>query len=129
MQERRPGHHHRRLQLRSGQLPRARGSGSLYLGIKAVVVKSFARIHVANLINAGILPLTFRNEADYDRISEGDVLSLPDIRRRVAEGADVLLKNETTGEEFILHSGFTKRQIDMLLAGGLLDYTRNQHQN
>ena len=101
----------------------------LYLGIKAVVVKSFARIHVANLINAGILPLTFRNEADYDGINEGDVLSLPDIRRRIAEGDDVVLKNETTGEEFILHSGFTKRQIDMLLAGGLLDYTRNQHQN
>lgn len=101
----------------------------LYLGIKAVIVKSFARIHVANLINAGILPLTFRNEADYDRISEGDVLSLPDIRRRIAEGDDVVLKNETTGEEFALNSGFTKRQIDMLLAGGLLDYTRNQHQN
>ena len=64
----------------------------LYLGIKAVIVKSFARIHVANLINAGILPLTFRNEADYDRISEGDVLSLPDIRRRIAEGDDVVLK-------------------------------------
>ena len=92
-------------------------------------MKSFARIHVANLINAGILPLTFRNEADYDRISEGDVLSLPDIRRRIAEGDDVVLKNETTGEEFALNSGFTKRQIDMLLAGGLLDYTRNQHQN
>ncbi|MCI9413909.1 MAG: aconitate hydratase [Clostridiales bacterium] len=98
----------------------------LYLGIKAVIVKSFARIHIANLINAGILPLTFRNEADYDRVSEGDTLALPDIRRRIAEGGEVMLVNETTGDEIPLNTGFSQRQIDMLLAGGLLDYTRNQ---
>ena len=96
----------------------------LYLGIKAVIVKSFARIHVANLINAGIVPMTFKNEADYDKISLGDVLSLPDIRRRLAEKQDVVLKNETTGEEIELNTGFSDRQIAMLLAGGLLDYTR-----
>ncbi len=96
----------------------------LYLGIKAVIVKSFARIHVANLINAGILPLTFCNEADYDTISLGDTLSLPDVRRRLENGEDIVLKNETTGKEIPLNSGFSERQIAMLLAGGLLDYTR-----
>lgn len=96
----------------------------LYLGIKAVIVKSFARIHVANLINAGILPLTFRNEADYDEISLGDTLSLPDVRHRLENGEDIVLKNETTGKEIPLNSGFSERQIAMLLAGGLLDYTR-----
>ena len=96
----------------------------LYLGIKAVIVKSFARIHVANLINAGILPLTFQNEADYDRISLGDTLSLPDVRRRLANKEEIVLKNETTGQEIALNSNFSDRQIAMLLAGGLLDYTR-----
>ncbi len=96
----------------------------LYLGIKAVIVKSFARIHVANLINAGILPLTFKNEADYDAISLGDRLSLPDVRRRLENKEPIILKNETTGAEMELVSNFSDRQIAMLLAGGLLDYTR-----
>ena len=96
----------------------------LYLGIKAVIVKSFARIHVANLINAGILPLTFQNEEDYDRVSMGDALRLPDVRRRLETGEALTLVNETTGEEIPLQSNFSKRQVGMLLAGGLLDYTR-----
>ncbi|MBO5929405.1 MAG: aconitate hydratase, partial [Clostridia bacterium] len=100
----------------------------LYLGIKAVIVKSFARIHVANLINAGILPLTFANEADYDRINLGDTLTLPDVRRRLQNGEPIVLKNETTGEEIPLNSGFSARQTEMLLAGGLLDYTRQSNQ-
>ena len=100
----------------------------LYLGIKAVIVKSFARIHVANLINAGILPLTFVNEADYDRVQLGDELSLPDVRRRLQNGEPIVLKNETTGEEIPLNSGFSIRQTEMLLAGGLLDYTRQANQ-
>lgn len=99
----------------------------LYLGIKAVIVKSFARIHVANLINAGILPLTFQNEADYDDISLGDRLSLPDVRQKLANGEQIVLKNETTGKDIPLCSGFSERQVKMLLAGGLLDYTREQN--
>lgn len=98
----------------------------LYLGIKAVIVKSFARIHVANLINAGILPLTFADEADYDKVSFGDVLSLPDIRGRLSRGEAVVLHNETTGCGIPLQANFTRRQVEMLLAGGLLDYTREQ---
>ena len=99
----------------------------LYLGIKAVIVKSFARIHVANLINAGILPLTFENEADYDKVSFGDELCLPDIRRRLESGEPVELVNNTTGAHIPLKTGFSQRQVDMLLAGGLLDYTREQN--
>ena len=99
----------------------------LYLGIKAVIVKSFARIHVANLINAGILPLTFKNEADYDRISLGDKLVLPDVRRRIQNGEAVVLCNVSTGEEIELNADFSERQVAMLLAGGLLDYTREQN--
>ncbi len=99
----------------------------LYLGIKAVIVKSFARIHVANLINAGIIPLTFANEADYDRISLGDRLVLPDVRGRLTRREPLVLKNETTGDEIALNAGFSDRQVDMLLAGGLLDYTRQQN--
>jgi aconitate hydratase len=97
----------------------------LYLGIKAVIVKSFARIHVANLINAGILPLTFENESDYDRIELGDALSLPNIRDCVQNGTPIVLQNLTKNESYALCNAFSKRQIELLLAGGLLDYTRN----
>ena len=96
----------------------------LYLGIKAVIVKSFARIHVANLINAGILPLTFKNESDYDRVSFGDTLALPDVRSRLERGEELVLENKTTGETLLLNAEFSERQTDMLLAGGLLNYTR-----
>ena len=101
----------------------------LYLGIKAVIVKSFARIHVANLINAGILPLTFENEADYDKVSFGDELSLPGIRQKLMSGEPVELVDNTTGDRIPLKTGFSQRQIDMLLAGGLLDYTREQNKH
>lgn len=96
----------------------------LYLGIKAVVTKSFARIHCANLVNAGIIPFTFKNEADYDKISVNDELCLPDIRNAIANGSSVSLKNLTTGESYELDYQLSERQRDILLAGGLLDYTR-----
>ena len=97
----------------------------LYLGIKAVVTKSFARIHAANLINAGILPLTFKNSADYDKISQFDELELPDIRASIASGAEtVLLKNKTTGETYDAVPMLSGRSRDIILAGGLLGYTK-----
>ena len=92
----------------------------LYLGIKAVIVKSFARIHVANLINAGILPLTFAQEADYDKIAQGDVLRLPDVRGRLERGEALTLENVTRGESYALAASFSERQKKILLAGGLL---------
>ncbi len=97
----------------------------LYLGIKAVVTKSFARIHVANLINAGILPLTFQNEADYDSISQNDELALPGIRQAIENGDTVFdLQNKTTGKAIPVKLDFSKRQREMLLAGGLLNFTK-----
>mgnify|MGYP000775064005 FL=1 len=100
----------------------------LYLGVKAVITKSFARIHVANLVNAGILPFTFKNEADYDKIAQGDELALPEIRERLRSNESIVLKNITKGEEYELDSShLSERQRDMLLCGGLLDYTREMN--
>lgn len=96
----------------------------LYLGIKAVVTKSFARIHCANLINAGILPFTFENTSDYDKITQGDKLCLPNVRNLIDNNSPVVLKNITKNEEYPLCYDFSKRQKDILLAGGLLNYTR-----
>ena len=94
----------------------------LYLGVRAVIAKSFARIHVANLINAGILPLTFKNPADYDAVSQGDKLALRDIHAGMDVGC-IRLEDVTTGKTFDLACDFTERQKDMLKAGGLLAYT------
>lgn len=96
----------------------------LYLGIKAVITKSFARIHKANLVNAGIIPLTFVNEADYDRIDQGDELELKGIRAAIEGAASVQLTNKTKGETYDLTYDLSDRQREMLLAGGLLNYTR-----
>ena len=97
----------------------------LYLGVKAVLVKSFARIHRANLINAGILPLTFVNEADYDKIAQGDQLVLADVRKAVEAGkTELTVINKTSGAEIPVLCELTGRTKDIMLAGGLLDYTR-----
>ena len=97
----------------------------LYLGVKAVITKSFARIHVANLVNAGILPFTFANEEDYDKIDQMDELSLPNIKDAIENNKPVVLKNITKGEEYQLDSShLSARQRAMLVCGGLLDYTR-----
>ena len=97
----------------------------LYLGIKAVLVKSFARIHRANLINAGILPLTFVNEADYDAISQGDELVLDNVRAEIEAGkSELTVVNKTTGKEIPVLCELSGRTKDIILAGGLLDYTR-----
>ncbi|MCQ2457569.1 MAG: aconitate hydratase [Clostridia bacterium] len=100
----------------------------LYLGIRAVAAKSFARIHQANLINNGILPLTFENEADYDRISRDDVLTLPDVRAKIAAGSEkLILRNDTKNEEYTVLLPLTERQKGMILAGGLINYTRENN--
>ncbi len=96
----------------------------LYLGIKCVITKSFARIHCANLINAGIIPFTFKNSDDYDRIDQNDVLCLPDVKAEITAGKEVKLVNKTKGEEYTLCYDLSDRQRDMILAGGLLNYTR-----
>ena len=102
----------------------------LYLGVKAVLVKSFARIHRANLINAGILPLTFVNENDYDNINEGDNLEIKNVKADVVAGKTTLtVINKTKDIEIPVLCELTGRTKDIILAGGLLDYTRESLKN
>ncbi len=99
----------------------------LYLGIRAVIAKSFARIHMANLINFGIVPLTFADPDDYDRLGEGDTLRIADFRGAVGSRDTVTLTDDTTGREVLLRLDFTERQREILLAGGLLHYTKERN--
>lgn len=95
----------------------------MYLGIRCVVAKSFARIHVANLINAGILPLTFENPADYDALQPGAQLRIDGIRAGMAAGS-LMLTDTTAGRSYSVVCSLTERQQAILLAGGLLNYTK-----
>ena len=96
----------------------------LYLGVRAVIAKSFARIHAANLINAGILPLTFKNPEDYELLSQDSRLSIRDVWNGMETG-EMLLSDES-GHEIKLSCSFTERQKSILKAGGLLAYTKGQ---
>ena len=96
----------------------------LYLGVRAVIAKSFARIHAANLINAGILPLCFENPEDYERIAQGDTLAIGKVHEGLESGRFTLRVN---GAELPLTGSFSERQRKMLLAGGLLNYTREEN--
>ena len=95
----------------------------MYLGIRCVIAKSFARIHVANLINAGILPLTFENPDDYDTLDQNTVLELTDIFAGMDAGR-ITITDKTTGNSFHAVCNFTDRQKAILKAGGLLNYTK-----
>ncbi len=97
----------------------------LYLGVRVVITKSFARIHVANLINAGIMPLTFKNPEDYEKVSQGDTLSIDGVHAGMDSG-EMTLINETTGDEIPVVCAFTERQKAILKAGSLLSYTKEQ---
>ena len=97
----------------------------LYLGVRAVIAKSFARIHAANLINAGIMPLTFKNPDDYDKLSQDDLLEITGVYGGMDSG-EMTLVNKTTGDEITLCADFTERQKAILKAGGLLAYTKEQ---
>ena len=96
----------------------------LYLGVKAVLVKSFARIHKSNLINAGILPLTFKDAADYDKIKLGDMLELPNVKEEIANASDITVVNKTTGDTVVAECELSDRTRAIIIAGGLLDYTK-----
>ena len=95
----------------------------LYLGVRAVITKSFARIHVANLINAGIMPLTFKNPDDYDKLSQDDILRLTNVYSGMDSG-EIVMENVTKGEKYTLVCNFTDRQKAILKAGSLLKYTK-----
>ena len=98
----------------------------VYLGIKGVITKSFARIHKNNLINNGILPMVFENEADYDKISLGDDLMIDHAREQVNTGK-IVLKNKTKNEEYPLLIEVSERQKEMLQAGGLINLMRSKN--
>ena len=95
----------------------------MYLGIRGVIAKSFARIHVANLINAGILPMTFENPDDYDKLEQDADLYIENIVGGMAEGK-LTVTDRTTGSKFNVLCALTERQRAILLAGGLLNYTK-----
>ncbi len=99
----------------------------LYLGVKAVITKSFARIHKANLVNAGIIPLNFKDASDYDKINVNDILELPSIKAELTENKDITLINKTKNEEYKLICDVSERQKDILAAGSLLDFTKKEN--
>ena len=107
-----------------GSSREAAAVGPMHLGIRAVIVKSFARIHRANLINWGIVPLTFDDPAAYDTIERDDRLHLPDLRAALKSGVRVTIANQRTGATFTTSCLLTPRERDILLAGGVLAYTK-----
>lgn len=96
----------------------------LQLGIKGVIAKSFARIHMANLINSGIIPMTFENEADYDKIDMNDELAIDNAIEQVKNADTIVVKNLTKNTQFNAKVTLSDRQVQMILAGGLLNYTK-----
>lgn len=98
----------------------------LQLGVKGVIAKSFARIHMANLVNSGIIPMTFTDEEDYDSIDNGDELVLENARNQIKKGDMLVIRNRTTGRDMKVKVSLSERQVEMILAGGLLNYTKVQ---
>ncbi|MBE7021786.1 MAG: aconitate hydratase [Ruminococcaceae bacterium] len=100
----------------------------LYLGVKAVLAKSFARIHMANLINSGILPLVFKNEADYDSVDMMDELTIENAPAQIAAGEEIIVKNLTKNIKYVTILSASDRQKEMLYAGGLINFIKMQNQ-
>jgi aconitate hydratase len=100
-------------------------SGPMALGVRAVIARSFARIHQANLINWGIVPLQFEDPGAYDAVQQGDQLKIEDLRSQLAAGQPLTVVNARGGARFGVRCPLTPRERDILLAGGLLPYTRN----
>jgi aconitate hydratase len=97
----------------------------MYLGVKAVLAKTFARMHQTNLINFGILPLTLVDEADYERLNPGDVLEITNVRQAIRDGNQITVRNISQGYEFTARHNLTPRQVEIALAGGLLNQVRS----
>ncbi len=97
-----------------------------YLGLRVVLAKGFARIHGQNLVNFGVLPLALNDPADYDRIEQGDVLKLSNVRDAVKTGRAVEIENKTKGRTFLASHDLSRRQVDVLLAGGLINWLKSR---
>jgi len=98
----------------------------MFLGVKVVIAKSFERIHSANLINFGIIPLMFKKESDYDGIDSGDEIQIPNIRKVISKNEPLIVKNLTKGKDFEVKYKLSERQRNILLAGGMLSYIKNK---
>ena len=97
-----------------------------FLGVRAVIAKSFARIHHANLVNFGIVPLEFVNKEDYSKFSLGDEIEIPELTQRLQAGQEVVVINKTTGEQIVCKYNLTPKQVSVLLAGGLLNWIKKK---
>jgi aconitate hydratase len=98
----------------------------MFLGVKAVVAKSFERIHSANLINFGIVPLTFQAEADYDKIDQGEEILIENIQQSISQNQPLTVKNLTKNTQIKVDYQLSQRQRDIILAGGMLAYIKNK---
>jgi aconitate hydratase len=97
-----------------------------YLGLHAVIAKRFARIHAQNLVNFGVLPLTFVDTLDYDRIGVGDALSIQRIREQIEAGADITVENHTTGHTYACVHDLSTRQVELIVAGSLITFLQKR---
>jgi aconitate hydratase len=100
--------------------------GPRYLGLRAVLAISFARIHHQNLINFGILPLTFIRSEDYSRIDQGDILKIEDVRNAIKKGKKIIVSNVSKSETYELEHAMSDRQIEMVLHGSLINVVRSK---
>jgi aconitate hydratase len=100
--------------------------GPQFLGLRAVLAKGFARIHSQNLINFGVLPLTFIDPGDYDDVQQGDVLRLAGVRRALAEGDELMVENVTRRQKIRVRHFMTPRQVQILLRGGLINWMKER---
>jgi aconitate hydratase len=98
----------------------------MYMGTKAVIAKSFERIHTANLINFGIIPLTFKNDTDYDKIDQGDDIEIPNIKQVIENKEPLKIKNTSKNTEFEVEYNLSDRQREIILAGGTLAFMKNK---
>jgi aconitate hydratase len=94
----------------------------MYLGIKAILTKSYARIHRSNLINFGVLPLTFKDPDEFSNIQQGDSLRITNLREGLRVDGLLVIENETRKRSFEVLHGLSQREMEILLAGGLLNY-------
>jgi len=102
-----------------------------YLGLKAVLVKDFARIHLQNLINFGILPVTFVNESDYDKLEQGDMLQFENIKQAIQQGKqfNITVKGEGKNKTIPVKHNLTKRHIELILAGGIINWIKTKQES
>ncbi|MYL60256.1 aconitate hydratase, partial [Virgibacillus halodenitrificans] len=97
-----------------------------YLGLRAVLVKDYARIHWQNLVNFGVLPLQFTNEEDYDKLTEGEVLTFKDVRRKIQEDSTLSATLQKSNKEITVQHKLTNRQKEIILSGGLINWIKER---